>query len=307
VVATDPTHPIGWAYLGATLSDLKREDESIPPLLEAVRLDPNRTEPKLMLARALVLAGRAAEAVPYFQAAGAKSEEVWPTTIADGRARLALWDLATARDRFRHARQAAPDMAEPWFLLGVCDDLSGHTPEAVANLREAARLRSAPGRARLAVLLSRLGEHTEAVAIARQAVQSAPKDPSAHAALGWVCLQSGHESEARSAFAEAARLAPNWPADTAREAMAILDSPIWRTGAAAARDAARQAWEVSDRQNPAAAATLAAAEAALGHFEEAVRLAEQAADLAQKAGRPTTAEEYRRQADRYRRGLPHRD
>ena len=308
--ALDPGNPHVRVYLGGALSEQGYDAEAIPELEEAVRLSRGDREPLRQLARGLVRAGRAAEAVPHF-AAAAPGDDFAPVAglIARGREWLARGDVAAARIEFAKVAAAADWLAEPRYLLGVCDDLDDKPDSAVKQFREALRLAPtyAPAHARLALVLNRTGGRPVALAAAEAAVRFAPTDPAARSALGLVLLDAGREADAKTEFAEAVRLAPGWPAAVAQEAWAILSGPGYPTGMSAARDFARQGCEASEFKEPTAVAALAAAEAAAGRYREAAELADRAAAAADQGGRAATAEEYRRHAERYRAGKPFRE
>jgi tetratricopeptide (TPR) repeat protein len=306
-VEYDPLNPFAQGYLADVLTDLGRFDEAVRPRAEAVRLQPTAPGPKLELGRALVRAGRAADAVPFFREGGSAGELAWTSAIAEGRGLVARGEVAAARERFARAAATGPGLAEPVYLLGVCDDLDGKPAEAAEHLREAAKLGSAAASARLALVLIRLKQSAEAVAAGDAAVARAPADPAAHAARGAALREVGRHDDAMASFGEANRLDPGWSAATVREAWAILDGPAWRTGADAAWQMVVPVLFATSGKDASLSAAMAAIAAVRGEFTAAAQMADRAAELAEEAGRPATADEYRRQAARYRAGKPHRD
>jgi tetratricopeptide (TPR) repeat protein len=122
------------------------------------------------LAAALMMRGRPADALPYYERAfslGARSPEL---AYGMGRAYFDLEDWDRAAGYFRQARQDNPNNSNYLLFVGLSDLRLGHLQDAEAEIREAIRIRPSiaadPGRYHLALaeILVRQGNLSGALA-----------------------------------------------------------------------------------------------------------------------------------------------
>jgi protein O-GlcNAc transferase len=124
--------------------------------------------------------------------------------------------LAEAESRFRSAIKYRPTSAEAHRSLGHTLRQQGQDRAALAALAEADRLdrKTADAQAStfaVSVGVRKLsaGDSAGAIERFREALRLAPDNPLAHYQLGLALRKTGAETEARSHFAEAHRLAPH--------------------------------------------------------------------------------------------------
>ena len=76
--------------------------------------------------------------------------------------------------------------------------LDGPAADAVDEARKGVELAAgfSPAHWPLTIALGMLSRHEEAIAVAREAVTLAPKDPTTTTMLAWACVQAGNRAEA---------------------------------------------------------------------------------------------------------------
>jgi tetratricopeptide (TPR) repeat protein len=111
---------------------------------------------------------------------------------------------------YQHAVAVVPDNYLAYFNLASALDAQGKTDEAIAQLREAVRVRPyyVPARAELGQLLARQGHPDEALSELQTAVRLRPDDSVAHFRLGSVLGTLGRPGDAAAEFSQAVRLQP---------------------------------------------------------------------------------------------------
>ncbi len=111
---------------------------------------------------------------------------------------------------YQHAVAVVHDNYVAYFNLASALDAQGKTDEAIAQLREAVRVRPnyVPARAELGQLLARAGHPDEALSELQTAVKLRPDDSVAHFRLGSVLGTLGRTSDAAAEFSQAVRLQP---------------------------------------------------------------------------------------------------
>ena len=180
-VAKRPTNARAHFNLGVALSAGGDEAGARAAWAEALRIEPAHVGASAKLAEALAQAGRADEALRYFEAAarGGRSDGVllnhWGSALlATGRAEAA-WAKFTA------ALERLPASAEVRFNLGNALVALGRGPEAMAAFRAAVQLRPEYGEAHynLGVALSGAGQYAAALTEFETALRLAPGDVAA--------------------------------------------------------------------------------------------------------------------------------
>lgn len=135
---------------------------------------------------------------------------------------------------------------DAWAIhaLGLVAHQTGRQEEAVAQLREAARL--APGQPEflnnLGAILGRIGRVDEAAVVLEKAVALRPEDAAGQINLAMALERAGKSARAHTAAVRAVELAPQWP-----EAHAALGAALRGLGRI---DAAQESYETAIRLRP---------------------------------------------------------
>jgi len=133
-----------------------------------------------------------------------------PAHIELGRALLMLGKAPDALSALRKAVDLAPDDAEAHSALGVADLATGHADEALAELARAADLDpgSAPRQTNLGTALFMRGRVAEALKAYELASRIAPNDPRTLSDLGTALLAENQIDRAISVLRSAVKLDP---------------------------------------------------------------------------------------------------
>ncbi len=119
-------------------------------------------------------------------------------------------EFTRATEHLQPLVQMSPDLAEAHHELAIAFRFAGHTAEAISAAREAAKLRPRWEMAR--VLLGRLyfehGEHENAAASCRLALDLGSQHPDLFLVLGQACKQLSQPAEAHKAFEILATIQP---------------------------------------------------------------------------------------------------
>jgi spermidine synthase len=203
------------------------------------------------------------------------------------------------------ALSAWPGLQEAYLNLGRLLAAQGRRAEAASELLRATELNPDYGAAHraLARVLLEVGDVDGATRHAREAVRIGPGLADAHEALAMALAMTGRVEEALPEVREAVRLAPAWPQPMMRLALLLTLRPHATTDDV--REAvrlARRATELTQRRDPVALETLAAAYAANGDFTDAVASEQQASELAAANGDGELAASAAATADLYRHG-----
>jgi len=192
-VALAPDDPEAHAALATALLRLGRSDDAARAWMEVVRLQPERASAWASLAGALGASGQAARAVAALERASALAPEDAGMTIRLAFARYAAKDIeGAARDLETAARRLGPDVFPHHGALGLLLDDLGRRAEAVEWLERsrpgepefvAARLRLAERRLESGEVEAARRALAEALAVAPDAVRSAPLPPELRALL----------------------------------------------------------------------------------------------------------------------------
>jgi tetratricopeptide (TPR) repeat protein len=136
-----------------------------------------------------------------------------------GWARLRLGRYYTARDAFRGALERSPDYRDASIGLGYALFEVGDYQATLTQLQpmlerakgSGDRLEAASMRAKVAWSLYHLSRYSEARIAFEQALRDAPEWHGLHSGLGWTYLRLGRKAEARAAFQRALDLEPRYP------------------------------------------------------------------------------------------------
>ncbi|HEY3449877.1 MAG TPA: tetratricopeptide repeat protein [Myxococcales bacterium] len=167
-VTLEPTKRMSWQRRARCLLNAGRPNEALEPLRKAVELKPDDPAGVRDLADGLVEAKKDAEAIE-------------------------LLAKATAMD--------ASGAAKDWKLVGELYARGERWPQAVAPLKESAKLHPDPGiYSELADAQVRSGDLDGALASFEEAARLDPKDPLAPETIGELKLKKGDVAGARTAF-----------------------------------------------------------------------------------------------------------
>ncbi len=241
-VAAAPGNAIAANDLGAALRMAGRLAEAELALARATALAPDYPPAWHNLGMTLRALGKLAPAGEALERAVAM-QPAPPTLMGLGLVRLAERDYARAAGAFQRAAEAAPDVPEVWFNLGLARFKAGE-PSGIDALRRALALKPDWPDAldTLGVALAQAGQSDEAQAVLERAVQVAPDHPRILANLGAALIARNDPRTIpllrRALAADAANV----------ETRASLALALYREGHVAE---ARAEWEDVLRRDPA--------------------------------------------------------
>jgi tetratricopeptide (TPR) repeat protein len=348
--ATNPDYAEAWNNLGGALVRLGRYEESLEPYQNAIALDaelspytrhnmgnalltigrtdeameqfhaslalkPDYNEAHNSLGAALTQIGQLDEAIEHLQEAIRITPSYYQAHNNLGSALQKKGDLEAARQAYEKSAELRPDFVEARFNLGELHYKLGEFDAAIRRYEEVLKLRPDHARAQynLGLIAADQGKLDEADAAYRKAIEIDPGYANAHNNLANNLLQRGRVKEAVEHFAKAIALDPDHVAAINNLAWVLAteaDASL-RDGAKAVA-LAKQAVDLTHREQPVALSTLAAAYAEQGMFTEAAIYARQARDQAARIGdgsMAASAENYLRQYEgrqplRIARGKP---
>jgi len=224
---------------GEALLRDRRPTEARLALGLALALAPDSPAANLALADADAQAGDAPKAALQYLACLRLRPHWLPALLGFGAASLQNGQLPYGISAFTHAAEIAPQSADAWIGLGQAQLKTGVAfGPAVEAFQKAARL--APARTdyldSYADALRRGGRASEAEAMLRRRLQSAPGDALGHYLLGLVLRDSdptpARVAEAEAQTRESLRLSPHNPLASTQLGAILLDAG--RTGEAVA-------------------------------------------------------------------------
>jgi len=261
------------------------------------------------LANALLLLGRADQAIPHYETALQLDSN---GAAAQNNLAIALTALGRNDQALPHFDQAIrlkPDWADPHFSAAVACEALGRFPDAAAHFARALELNPALTVAHRGYgwLLARQGNLTEAAVHLNLFVGQNPNDAEAHVFLGVTLAAQQKMEEAMKHLQEALRLRPDLPVtlNALARLQATHENAQWRN-ASTSVSYAEQACQLTSRSDPRYLDTLAAAYAEAGRFGEAVATARLAANLA-TVGKTTLAAAINDRIKIYRSNQPYRE
>jgi tetratricopeptide (TPR) repeat protein len=213
--AEEPKSPIRWKIyqcLATYYLENGRVEESINPLTEAIRIDPENAYAHRILGILLFEQGRKKEAFAHLN----EAIRINPSNI-DAYSNLA--DLLRRTNRNEEALEACrkaleinPYHANTHAILGAILVRQGKTTEAIEQLNEAIQINPDLPEAHLilAILLIAQGKLEEAADHLRSTIQSKPDTFLAHYYLGLISKTQGRFDEAAQHFQDTLRLRPDF-------------------------------------------------------------------------------------------------
>lgn len=197
----------------ATLLEARRPDEAIPLLLQAVALEPGRSEPRCLLALAYFQAGRPVEALAASEAAAAADPASgWPHRLRA----VALLQLRRPAEALAAAKQAVrlvPRLAASHIVVAEAEVANRHLKKARAAAEHARSLapENPDVHTSLALVALRSRRWLDAERHSRDALALDPENATALNNLGAALQQLGQRRAAVQYFATASRLDPRLP------------------------------------------------------------------------------------------------
>ena len=196
--------------LAAALLLRGKADEAIPHYSEAIRIKPAFAYSHYGMGAALDVKGRSTDAMPYYTEAVRLSPN-----MAEPHYNLGV-DLAKqgkAQDaivELSEALSAKPDWAEAHWYLGTVFEGQGRIGDAVEQYSEAVRIKPqfAEAHNSLGWVLANQGKSDEALPHYREALRISPKFADAHNNLGVALASQGKIDQAIAEFGEALRADP---------------------------------------------------------------------------------------------------
>jgi Flp pilus assembly protein TadD len=313
----EPNSAMAYNNLGAALAQTGQTQEAIKCFREALRLKPDDALTCNNLGAALAQTGHPQEAIEQYQEALRFKPDL-PEAYCDLGVTLTEVGRPTeAITRFERALQLEPNYAKAHDGLGLALLRNGQMEEAIIQFRTALRLQPdlATARSHLGDALIRFGyalfqngQIPQAITCLQEGLEIHSDDVRAWNYLGYAFLRQGQAGEAAANFQKALELQPDnvdarkylaWILATCPEASL-------RNGTEAVK-LAQQADQLSGGNNPAILATLAAAQAEVGHFSDAMATAQKALGLATAQTNTAVADALRTQIKFYQAGSPFRD
>ena len=203
--------------------------------------------------------------------------------------------------------------------LGVMLERRGQVDEAMAHYWKALKMQSSNTQARhnlglarahtnIASALLRKGDTDEAIAQCNTALKLRPNFAEAHTALATAFLQKRAIGEAVTQYEKSLSITPESPVMLNNLALiyATCTDARFRNGERAVQ-LAKQADQLSGRNNPAIIRTLAAAYAETGQFKEAIETAKRAMKFAQAQKDTVSVNGLRLDMDLFELNLPRRE
>ncbi len=195
VILRAPSWPDGYVWKAVLLRELGQLRAATVALREALRLQPEHVEARLLLARVLQQQGQLREALDQYRqalhrATGTLRAAAW---LQLGHAYRELGRLDSAALGFREALRLDSTLAEAWDGLRQVHELEGRLSEALAAARKAhQRAPDDPDyRLALGTLLVRMGHPDEAVTWLAGVLTVRPWHAVAHYHLGRALLARG--------------------------------------------------------------------------------------------------------------------
>lgn len=331
----------------ATVRSLERKNkvaDAIAVLLRAAKRCPQSVYVHEKLGRCYLKVGETSRALESLRVAVNLDPTNYPAlrSMADALARTGKLDDAIAH--YQIALTLRGEDAQTHFNLGCTLVRNEQWDEGIDHLRQATKLKSDYGQAlyRLGTALRHQRELAEARGVFEQAAKLKGVGVGAHFNLATLALEERNTEKARrhlervleldpihkqamamllriylashrigdmiAMLRRAVALAPNNPAlaNDLAELLVTARERGLRNGPEGL-DLAKRAVRATNRREPAALATLAAAYAETGAFDRAVETAEEAVRLAEELGSKGLADHLRLQLEGYRESRPFRN
>lgn len=207
-----PQNPRAHYNAGVALLDAGRAAEAVPYFTEAIRLKPSEPKAHHSLGNAWLDLGRPGDALPHFAEAIRRQPGYARAWYNQGTALLRMGDARGARASLTEAIRLDPSLAEAHTALGNADFQLDRPADALTHYEAALRLdptvADAHYNAGSAAL--ELGRLDEAITHFSSAARLKPNDAEIRNNLGAALLRAGRPAEALAAFEQALRLRPDY-------------------------------------------------------------------------------------------------
>ncbi len=344
-VALSPTNPMVLAELGDALANSGRLDEAVELLKTSFAIDGESVKTRAHLAEALRRLGRMDEALPHcrfvFRELHPKEADDYETLS------FLLANRGFTAEAVEHYRQAisgSPSNPQVGFAFNLAMIRMGHAAPAGDNLREMIQYNPEMGPALIQAGVDRAekGLSEESKHIFELGVTIPPLAQDAHFNLAVLASSAGDVREAVRHYERVLEVEPSYEKVVGElskiylanrriaDAIRVLDGAVrdaqdnvimiislahilatcqdgrLRDGSKAL-GLARHACELTDRTNPAALMTLAAAFAETGDFEKAVAEAREALEIAEENQHESLKTTIQSHLEVFLKGRPYRN
>ena len=279
-----PTFPETHFFLGNAFDQLGRPDEAVAEYEKALWFKPMQEQTHIFLGLVLGKQKKFAEAITHYQAALRLNPDSAVTHNNLARIYHTQGRLGEAVEHYAAALKLNPKLALAHNNLGILLLQQGRLAEGTVRLREALRLNStnAETQFNLARALNQQQQWDEAAGLLAKTVLAGSANSQAHYEYGLALVHTRKTRAARSEFAAALLIEPDYPEalDGLAWILATATSVELRNGEEAVKLAGR-ACELTGQKDADKLKTLAAALAEAGNFDAAqkiIRLAVAAAE-----------------------------
>jgi len=187
-----------------------RPADAIPPLRDAVLLQPSNPIIQHDLGLACLEVGLTRDAIAALQRAVASNPRYIDAHLRLGIAMEKLGNIRGALAAYDRATKLLPSLTEAWFRAGALVYILGHRDQAIGCFRRAAATGDSNSFSRLGKARALLIEdrNQEAEPILRETLVADPRNAMAYDLLGNLLSELGRFDEARACFERAIALAP---------------------------------------------------------------------------------------------------
>jgi tetratricopeptide (TPR) repeat protein len=219
VVADNPRMLDAWELLGTTLVRMGRFAEGTAALVEALKLDPERSTTHMALVKVYALQGKQELAQKHAEIAATRNPAEGYETLAQ--LMLDVRQPERAAEYARRSLAADPQRTMSHWVLGTVARRAGRYEEAVASFRRAEESKKHRKTARVLNLyadigdcLARLGRLEEAEQALLQEVRLSPRSQEGRLRLAMLYRSQARDAEARQVLAGLIEAEPQPGAET---------------------------------------------------------------------------------------------
>jgi Flp pilus assembly protein TadD len=210
-----------------TLEAGKRSAEAQRILEVEVAKSPNRPAVQLMLAEEYAASGNLEKSMPILEQLVAAHPEMTLAQLRLGDLQVRKGDMEHGIASLQKARDLAPRSVEPVLLLADAQQAAQRLEDAKRNYRAALKLDEGNLKAlnNLAFLIADTGGGLdEALKLASEASQKAPKQPNIADTMGYVYLKMRNNATALHVFANLAKQYPANPTFRYHHGLALIET-----------------------------------------------------------------------------------
>ena len=240
VLKENPEHGRAQFLLGYALMQLGRTQEAVPPLEQAVRLDPGNPEWLNALAQAYETAGRdPTKTQRLYERALSIQPAMADVRVNYGRYLETEGQVGPAIEQYRRAREERPWLATTHYNLGTAYLRQGRREQGEEALLQAVELRPNYAKAlgNLGLLYAQQGQTARARTYFERALQSTPDDAVALGNLGTLFLNEGNLDRAVELLQQAVEADPTYVDGLVNLALAYFRSEQYQKAHRYARQA----------------------------------------------------------------------